>query len=94
MPFEDRIEQAFIYGSVAKQEDKASSDIDLFVLSEKISSADLYPKLIKLEKNLGRKISLTIYRPVEFQRKLKAKNHFLVSIINGPKIELIGKHDE
>src|SRR5262249_12933595 len=58
-PFQDRIERAFIYGSIAKQEDTASSDVDLLVLADGISSADLYPKFIGVEKELGRKISLT-----------------------------------
>ncbi|GAC1328818.1 MAG: hypothetical protein NVS3B11_09180 [Collimonas sp.] len=93
-PFESHIESAFIYGSVAKNEDTAFSDIDLFVLAREIGSADLYPKLIEAEEKLGRKIGLTVYRPMEYQRKLKEKNHFLVSVMDGPKIQLIGKPDE
>ena len=94
LPFESHIESAFIYGSVAKNEDTAFSDIDLFVLASEIGSADLYPKLIDAEEKLGRKIGLTVYRPMEYQRKLKEKNHFLVSVADGPKIQLIGKPDE
>ncbi len=94
LPFRHRIERAFIYGSVAKQQDTATSDIDLFVLADDIGSADLYPKLVEIEEKLKRKISLTVYRPAEYQRKLEAKNHFLVSVMDGPKIELMGKQDE
>ena len=94
LPFQNRIERAFIYGSVAKNEDTASSDIDLFLLANDIGSADLYPTLVDLEEKIGRKISLTVYRPTEFSRKLEAKNHFLVSVMQGPKIELIGNADE
>lgn len=90
-PFQHRIERAFIYGSVAKRQDTATSDIDLFVLADDIGSADLYPKLVEVEAKLGRKISLTVYRPAEYQRKLEAKNHFLVSVMDGPKIELMGE---
>lgn len=93
LPFQGRIERAFIYGSVAKNEDTASSDIDLLVLANEIGSADLYPKLVDVEEKLSRKISLTVYRPAEFQRKLESKNHFLVSVMDGPKIELIGDPD-
>jgi predicted nucleotidyltransferase len=94
LPYQDRIERAFIYGSVASNEDTAASDIDVFVLASKVGSADLYPELVAAEANLGRKISLTIYRPLEYQRKLADKNHFLVSVMNGPKIELIGDHEQ
>jgi predicted nucleotidyltransferase len=94
LPLRSRIERAFIYGSVAKNEDTATSDIDLFVLANEIGSADLYPKLVEVEEKLGRKISLTVYRPLEFQRKLEGKNHFLLSVMDGPKIELIRDQDE
>ncbi|PFH11201.1 nucleotidyltransferase-like protein [Collimonas sp. PA-H2] len=94
LPFESRIESAFIYGSVAKNEDTASSDIDLFVLADEIGSADLYPVLVEAETKLSRKIGLTVYRPMEYRRKLEGKNHFLISVMDGPKIQLIGKPDE
>lgn len=94
LPFQNRIESAFIYGSVAKNEDTAFSDIDLFVLADKVGSADLYPALVEVEIKLSRKIGLTVYRPMEYRRKLEGKNHFLVSVMDGPKIQLIGKPDE
>ncbi len=92
-PFRPRIERAFIYGSVAKNEDTVNSDIDLLVIGNDIGSADLYPELVKLEQ-LGRKISLSVYRPAEFLRKLKSNQHFLVNVVKGHKIELIGADDE
>jgi predicted nucleotidyltransferase len=93
LPFESHIESAFIYGSVAKNEDTAFSDVDLFVLADGIGSADLYPKLVEAEEKLSRKIGLTIYRQTEYRRKLEEKNHFLVSVMDGPKIQLITKSD-
>jgi predicted nucleotidyltransferase len=91
LPFQDRIERAFIYGSVAKGEDTAASDIDLMVIANELGSADLYPELVSVEKKVGRKISVTIYRPAELHKKLNSKNHFLVSVMAGPKIELLGE---
>mgnify|MGYP003945934425 CR=1 FL=1 len=93
LPFSERIERAFLYGSVAKGLDTAGSDIDLLVLADDLGSADLYPELVALEARLGRKISLTVYRPAEFRKKIAARNHFLVSVMAGPKIELIGAQD-
>ncbi|AMP03753.1 nucleotidyltransferase domain-containing protein [Collimonas pratensis] len=94
LPFESRIESAFIYGSVARNEDTAFSDIDLFVLADDIGSADLYLALVEAETKLSRKIGITVYRPKEYKRKLEGKNHFLISVMDGPKIQLIGKPDE
>jgi predicted nucleotidyltransferase len=93
LPYGGKITRAFIYGSVAKEEDTSRSDIDVFVISDTIGSADLYPVLNDIEKKLGRKVSLTVYRTGEYRRKLEAGNHFLVSIMSGPIIELIGEAD-
>lgn len=90
IPYGGQIERAFIYGSVAREEDTAHSDVDLFILSDTIGSADLYPVLMKIERELGRKVSLAVSRTAEYRRKLEVRNHFLVSILNGPVIELIG----
>jgi predicted nucleotidyltransferase len=93
LPYGGKITRAFIYGSVATEEDTSRSDIDVFVISDTIGSADLYPVLNNIEKKLGRKVSLTVYRTGEYRRKLEAGNHFLVSIMSGPIIELIGEAD-
>ena len=94
LPFQSRIDNAFIYGSVAKGLDTATSDIDLFVLAKDLGSADLYPALITVEEMLARKVSLTVYRPAEFRKKWESKNHFLLSVMAGPRIELIKTQDD
>lgn len=93
LPYGGKVARAFIYGSVAKEEGTSRSDIDVFVISDTIGSADLYPILTDIEKKLARKISLTVYRTEEYRRKLEAGNHFLVSVLSGPVIELIGGAD-
>nr|WP_314624893.1 nucleotidyltransferase domain-containing protein [uncultured Noviherbaspirillum sp.] len=93
LPYAGDITRAFIYGSVAKKEDTSRSDIDVLVISDTIGSADLYPVLTALEKKIERKVSLTVYKTGEYRRKLEAGNHFLVSILSGPVIELIGEAD-
>lgn len=94
LPFQHQIGCAFIYGSVAKGEDTAASDIDLMVVAHDLGSADLYPMLITFEETVGRKVSLTVYRPAEFQKKIESGNHFLTSVLAGPKIPLTGELDE
>jgi predicted nucleotidyltransferase len=93
LPYGGRISRAFIYGSVAREEDTSRSDVDVFVISDSIGSADLYPVLNEIEKKIGRKLSLTVYRTEEYRRKLEAGNHFLVSILSGPIIKLTGGAD-
>jgi predicted nucleotidyltransferase len=92
-PFASKIERAFIYGSLARSEEDANSDIDLMVIAPSIGSADLYPALLQAEKTFHRKISLKVYRPLEFRKKLAEANHFLASVMASPKIYLIGGDD-
>ncbi len=56
-----QIELAFIYGSVAKGEDTAKSDIDLMVIAETLDYADLIEQLMPAEQQLGRPVNLAIY---------------------------------
>lgn len=84
---------AFIYGSVALEKERATSDVDLMVIGE-TGLAELAPMLRQLENKFNREINATCYRPEEFQRKIKSSNHFLTNVINGNKIFLIGGEHE
>lgn len=93
-PFTSRIQVAFVYGSVAKQEDTTNSDIDLMLLGDNLSYAELYPLLEKVQIKLGRQINPTSYTPMEWARKRKEGNHFIAQILKQPKIFLIGTENE
>jgi predicted nucleotidyltransferase len=68
-PFQDQIGLALVYGSVAKGLDHAGSDIDVLIVSDSVSIAELLPRLLAIEDQLGRKVSPTVYRTGEFARK-------------------------
>ncbi|TAK79138.1 MAG: transcriptional regulator [Gammaproteobacteria bacterium] len=93
-PIASQIYVAFIYGSIAKQEDTAHSDIDLMLVSDNLTYAELFQLLENAEAHLGRSINPTFYSPTEWARKLKEGNHFLTQIIKQPKIFLIGTEDD
>jgi len=46
------------------------------------------------ETTLRREINPTVYPPSEYAPKLKAKNHFLTSVLRGEKIFVIGDEHE
>lgn len=89
-PLAKRITVAFVYGSVAKQRDTAGSDIDIMILADKVSYADVYAALEVAEARLGRRISPTMQTPTEWTTKLLAKNAFTVKVNAQPKLFLIG----
>jgi predicted nucleotidyltransferase len=84
-PLRNSIRAAFIYGSVAK-----GSDIDVMVMGENLSYADVFSCLAQTESQIGRAINPTVYSPDEFKRKLLDGNDFLLRTLEQPKIFLIG----
>ena len=83
-PFQARIDCAFVYGSVARRQDHARSDVDLLVIGG-LGLADLAPALRKAETRLGREVNVTSYSAREFRRKVAAKDHFLSEVLRGPR---------
>lgn len=93
-PLKKKIHLAFVYGSVAKDSDTSTSDIDLLIVSDELALADVFSILAPLEAELDRQISPTLYNAKEFSVKRDAKKGFLVKVLNGPVIELIGSIDD
>lgn len=87
--FEDRVQLAFVYGSIAKGTAHATSDIDLLLVAD-LPPSELAVPLAGLRERLGRKISLVSYSAGEFGSMLRGQHHFISAILDGPKIWLIG----
>jgi predicted nucleotidyltransferase len=94
MPLAKHIKIAFIYGSIAEQKDTARSDIDLMIISDNITYAELFPLLEKAETKISRPINPAFYSPHEWIKKHKEKNNFICQVIKKPKIFLLGTEDE
>ena len=89
----DRIELAFVFGSVAKGTDIATSDIDLMVVTETLTYADLFEGLAAAEQVLGRKVNPMLYTPAALAEKVRTENSFVLRVLSQPKIFLIGAED-
>lgn len=79
-PFDNRIACAFIYGSVAQQEERATSDVDLMIVGD-VGLSDLVPALRKAEQRLGREVNATTYAVDEFRKKILQGDHFLRGLL-------------
>jgi predicted nucleotidyltransferase len=93
-PIAERINIAFVYGSVAKGTDKASSDIDILVVSDSVTFSDFLSLVPDAENTLGRAVHPAIYKTEEFMRKRAEENAFIRKVLAGPKLFLIGSDDE
>ena len=92
-PVAENIEFAFVYGSFARGEENAGSDIDLMVIGE-ITLDDLLDRISPLEHKLNRPINPTVFAGEELRAKLHMGNHFLKAIQNAPLAFLIGNENE
>jgi predicted nucleotidyltransferase len=94
LPMADKIQLAFIYGSVAKGSDTAESDIDLMLIADRLSYTTLMTLLGEVEAQLGRAINPTLYSPAELKCKRKEDHAFVQRVLQQPKIILMGSIDD
>jgi predicted nucleotidyltransferase len=93
-PLAKRITAAFVYGSVAKKQDTAQSDIDLLVVSDSLSYADLFAVLEEATRRLGRSVNPTVYSRQELEQRVRADHAFVKRVLAQPKLWVIGEeHD-
>jgi predicted nucleotidyltransferase len=84
---------AFVYGSLARGEVRADSDVDVLVVGE-VTFAEVVSALAPAQTALRREVNPTVYSPQEFRDKAAAGNHFLTQVMAGPKLFVIGdEHD-
>lgn len=88
-----RIDVALVYGSTARGDDRATSDVDLLVISDEVTLEELYRAVAPLEERLGRTIQPTLYGRDEFRRKRESGNPFLTNVLGGETVTLVGDLD-
>ncbi|MBN7768746.1 nucleotidyltransferase domain-containing protein [Marinobacter daepoensis] len=92
LPMADTLEQAFIYGSIAKGDAHAGSDIDLMLIGHDLSYSDVMTRLAPAEQQLQRTINPTLYSPSEFEQRIKDNQSFVTRVLEQPRIELRFNH--
>ena len=88
-----RIRVAFVFGSIARGEEKAGSDVDLMVIGQ-LGLRDLSRLLSGIEEKIGREVNPHVLREEEFRKRIRAKEHFVSSVMETPKIFIIGSQRE
>ena len=88
-----RIRLAFVFGSIANGEEKAGSDVDLMVIGQ-LGLRDLSRLLSGIEEKIGREVNPHVLREEEFRKRIRAKEHFISSVMETLKIFIIGSQRE
>lgn len=89
LPIADRLQTAFVYGSVAKQTDTATSDVDVLLVGEDLSLNEVLELFLPVEFSLGRKINPNCYTPAEYARRRAENDSFVQRILAQPILPLI-----
>jgi predicted nucleotidyltransferase len=93
LPIAPQIALAFVFGSMAKQQDTAASDVDLLVVSDTLGYGDVFGALEAASQTLGRTINPALYSAADFQARQLGDNAFINRVMQQPKIWLIGQEE-
>jgi len=88
-PLSAKLQGAWIFGSVAKGTDTASSDLDILLVGSDLTLADVLELTVPAEERLGRRVSPTLYTPQEFNERLADPDSFVAQVMRGPLITLL-----
>ncbi|MDB5847945.1 MAG: hypothetical protein JWP29_1697, partial [Rhodoferax sp.] len=89
-PLSAQIAAAFVYGSVAKRQDTARSDIDVMVVSDSLGYAELFSALEPATTSLGRVANPTLLTTANISKRRAQDSAFVTRVLDQPKIWLIG----
>ncbi len=89
----DKIQVAFIFGSVAKRTENRFSDIDLLVVGN-ITFGEVVDLISTAEGTLNRELNPVVYTLSEFNKRLSENHYFISDILSGDKIFVVGDENE
>ena len=85
----DAVTFAFIYGSFARGEDVVGSDVDVLIVGS-ASRREVATALAAAARLLGRELNPVIVAPADFASRWREGDHFIASVLSGPRIWLVG----
>jgi len=88
-----RIRVAFVFGSIARGEEKSGSDVDLMVIGQ-LGLRDLSRLLSGIEEKIGREVNPHVLHEDEVRKRIRTKEHFVSSVMESAKIFIIGSQNE
>ena len=88
-----RIHQAFVFGSLAEGKERSDSDVDLFVIGD-VGLRKISEFLSGVSERIGREINPHVMTPHEFQNRVKSGDHFITTILNSPRLFIIGTEND
>ena len=92
-PLTDRIDVAFILGSIARGTETSGSDIDVLILGS-VDFGTVVDALHPAQQKLAREINPKVFGAREWRAKLRERNPFVLEVLSSKRIFLIGGERE
>lgn len=89
----DKIDIAFVFGSMASGRQESGSDVDICVLGE-VSLLEVVKALGSVQETLGREINPVVMTTAKFTERLAKHDRFETRLLSEPKIFVHGDEDE
>jgi len=83
---------AFIYGSFARGDEGAQSDVDVLIVGS-ATRREVAAAVADAARSLGRELNPVIFTPADLTGRWRAGDHFVTSVLAGPRIWLVGDDD-
>jgi predicted nucleotidyltransferase len=92
-PLSTEIDFAFVFGSVARGKEGATSDVDVCVIGKTTFPA-IVKALAPAQTRLGREINPVVSAKKDFQAKLRERDRFTIRVVKEPKLFILGTADD
>jgi predicted nucleotidyltransferase len=92
-PVSEKIDWAFVFGSIASGKESAASDIDLMIIGE-LGFSEAANALYPVQEALGREVNPKIFRKDEWIRLEKDQDAFIRDVMTKPRMDVMGGKDE
>lgn len=87
------IKIAFVFGSIASNQESARSDVDLMVIGD-VGLKRLSGWLTGVSEEIGREINPHVLNEQEFRKRKHAGEHFLNQVLDSPRLFIVGNEDD
>ena len=82
-----------MFGSIATADETSGSDVDLMVIGG-LGLRKLTSLLSGVTERIGREVNSHIMTEAEYQKRVKAKDHFVTHVLDGPKLFIVGTEND
>lgn len=86
----EAIDFAFVFGSMVSGAATSWSDVDLLIVGG-LGLREAVRRLAPAQDRLGREVNPVVWSRGEFERRGAERDHFLMRVLDGPRIELVGE---